>query len=539
MTRPARFTIGVFRVDPRRNAIISPDGEVALEPKVMDVLCLLAAHPGEVLAREAIIDGVWGRAFGADESLTRAISHLRKAFGDARNPPQVIETIPKRGYRLIAPVAFEVGPTGEALVRRHVWRWAVPLALLIAVLAMAGWYRLHSRSATASEDGLFVLVAPFDGAGAMAHGLSNQVAVALSRASLIHVQKTPVPLGEARLAYAVHGMVQPLGRGIRVTIEITDARGESLWAGNFDRPDALDTPAQDELVGAIAGGIDNRLLSAAKDTIRAKPPQSLKPWELVLLATWVPGSDEVFLQPHKPDALWPQQRALQLDPNYAPAHASLASALAYHALFTPDADVADMRKAAAQHAEQAKALAPYDAGVLYELATYYRLIGDRAAAQAALRRVIELQPDHPVARYDRPFVDGLCSDRGAQAAKALEAMLGRLAPDNPVRWVVLSHLADLSLAAGDYPAAIDQAARSRDIVRQTWSGVTLAAALAAQGKTLEAMRVSRETQLEWPRLHWTSFADTMIPDWCMGGTQQAKVAGAFRTLGLLEATAAH
>lgn len=531
MTRPARFTIGGFRVDPGRNAISGPDGEAALEPKIMDVLCLLAAHPGEVLSREAIIDGVWGHAFGADESLTRAISHLRKVFGDARNPAQVIETIPKRGYRLIAPVAFDVGEAGQAPSRERSWRWAVPLAILIALLAIAGWYRLNSRSATASDGGLLVLIAPFDGGSALAHSLSNQVAVALSRASLIHVQKIAVPPTEGRLTYAVHGIVQPLGRGIRVTIELTDARGESLWAGNFDRPNLLDTAGQDELIGAIAGEIDNRLLSAAKDSIRAKPPQSLKPWELVLLATWVPGSDEVFLQPHKPDALWPQRRALQLDPNYAPAHASLASALAYHALFTPGADVMGMRKAAAQHAEQAKALAPYDAGVLYELATYYRLIGDRAAAQAALQRVIALQPDHPVARFDQPFFEGLCSDRSAQAANTLRAMLDRLQPDNPVRWVVLSHLADLSLAAGDYPGAAEQAARSRQIVRMTWSGITLAAALGERGQNAEAARIARETKLEWPGLDWARFD---VGAWCLGGPRQAAATAAFRHLRAVE-----
>jgi len=495
----------------------------------MDVLCLLADHPGEVLARDAIIDGVWGHAFGADESLTRAISHLRKTFGDTRNPAQVIETIPKRGYRLIAPVAFDVGEGGEPLSGGRLWRWAVPLGILLMLLAAAGWYRLRGTPAIASDDGISVAVARFDGANARA--LSDQLSVALSRASLIHVRKN-APAGAGPLAYAVHGSVQPLGRGERVTIELTDARtGESLWAGNFDRPAALDTAGQDELVAAIAGELDNRLLSAAKETIRAKPAQSLKPWELVLLATWVPGSDEVFLQPHKPDALWPQQRALQLDPNYAPAHASFASALAYHALFNPKADVARMRAAAAKHAEQAKALAPYDAGVLYELATYYRLIGDRVSAQATLQRVIALQPDHPVARFDQPFVDGLCSDRSAQAAKALNGMLDRLAPDNPVRWVVLSHLADLSLATGDYVAAAEQAARSRQIVRMTWSGITLAAALGERGQNAEAARVAHETKLEWPGLDWARFD---VGAWCLNGPRQAAASVAFRHLGAVE-----
>src|SRR4029453_658677 len=87
--------------EPGRNRVTGPGGETALQPKVIDVLCALAERPGEVLSRADLIDQVWGRGFGADESLTRALSQLRKAFGDTRDVPHLIETISKRGYRLI------------------------------------------------------------------------------------------------------------------------------------------------------------------------------------------------------------------------------------------------------------------------------------------------------------------------------------------------------------------------------------------------------------------------------------------------------
>src|SRR4051794_19327589 len=100
------FRIGDYHVDPNRNRVTGPAGESPLQPKVIDVLCALAERHGEVLSRSDLIDRVWGKEFGADESLTRAISQLRKAFGDTREVPQVIETISKRGYRLmVAPVA--------------------------------------------------------------------------------------------------------------------------------------------------------------------------------------------------------------------------------------------------------------------------------------------------------------------------------------------------------------------------------------------------------------------------------------------------
>jgi DNA-binding winged helix-turn-helix (wHTH) protein len=97
--RTEPFRLGDRTIFPRRNRIRGPSGEVHLEPRVMDVLGVLAAEDGNVLSRESLIARVWAVQYGGDESLTRAISILRKALGTA-----AIETIAKRGYRLAAPV---------------------------------------------------------------------------------------------------------------------------------------------------------------------------------------------------------------------------------------------------------------------------------------------------------------------------------------------------------------------------------------------------------------------------------------------------
>jgi DNA-binding winged helix-turn-helix (wHTH) protein/TolB-like protein len=540
VTETRRFTIGGFRVDPARNVVAGPAGEVPIEPKIMDVLCLLAAHPGEVLSRDTIIDQVWGRAFGADESLTRAVSRLRKLFGDARSPAQVIETISKRGYRLIAPVSYQDGAPSVGAAVPRTRRYALTIALVaLLALALGGiLYVVRAPARPPDDEGVGVLVRPFEAVGPVsteAHALSEQVAVALSRASLLHIVKGGEDRGRDDAAYVVRGSIQPLEAGLRLTVEIADPKtGESLWAGNFDRPQKLGPAGGDELVSAVSGEIDNRLLGFAKKALQRKSPLEMRPWELTLLATWVPGSDQVFLHPHTADATWLQRRALALDPNYAPAHASLAQALAYYALFTRDAPVERMRREAALHARLARALAPYDAGVLYQLASYYRMIGDRAGAQSALERVIALQPDHPVARLDLTFVRGLCGPQGAAAAATLRQALGQISADNPVRAVALSHLADIELGLGNFAAAAQAAGKSHDIVHQTWSGMTLAAALAEQDRSGEALRISQETKMEWPGLDWARFGIDMVPAWCLGGPGQTRVAGAFRQLGALE-----
>ena len=79
---------------PERNMIAGPDGETGIEPKIMQVLCVLASEPGRVFSRAELIDKVWGTEFGADESLTRAISLLRKALGDTRSEPAISKPSP-------------------------------------------------------------------------------------------------------------------------------------------------------------------------------------------------------------------------------------------------------------------------------------------------------------------------------------------------------------------------------------------------------------------------------------------------------------
>ncbi|NRA30014.1 MAG: winged helix-turn-helix domain-containing protein [Parvularculaceae bacterium] len=96
--------IGAFELRPDRGVLLYGESSFHLEPKVCDVLCRLARHPGDLVTREVLLDDVWGRSYGADESLTRAVSILRKTFkSDAER--LYIETVPKKGYRLVAPVA--------------------------------------------------------------------------------------------------------------------------------------------------------------------------------------------------------------------------------------------------------------------------------------------------------------------------------------------------------------------------------------------------------------------------------------------------
>ncbi|MCI0408904.1 MAG: winged helix-turn-helix domain-containing protein, partial [Acidobacteria bacterium] len=98
------FQTGRWRVEPELNQVASDGKTVHLEPKVMQVLVRLAERAGEVVSKQDLFSAVWPDTFVTDDVLTRAVSELRKALGDAGRPPQIIQTVPKRGYRLLMPV---------------------------------------------------------------------------------------------------------------------------------------------------------------------------------------------------------------------------------------------------------------------------------------------------------------------------------------------------------------------------------------------------------------------------------------------------
>ena len=138
----APFRLAGHRVDPSLNRITAPSGAtVQVEPKIMQVLAVLAERAGHVVSRDDLMARVWNGVFVTDDALHRAIRELRRLFGDEAERPRVIETIRKRGYRLIAavePVAAASPTTAipAPVVPRPQSDWMPgPLALIVLLAA--------------------------------------------------------------------------------------------------------------------------------------------------------------------------------------------------------------------------------------------------------------------------------------------------------------------------------------------------------------------------------------------------------------------
>ena len=136
MSQP--FVLGEWRIEPSLNQITRlARGSVSqrITPKAMNVLVALVARVGELVTREELLASVWPDVHVQEEVLTRAIADLRKALDDDRKEPRYIETIPKRGYRVIAAV-----PSVEKLSSRPrlpLWGGALAVAAIASVVAWA------------------------------------------------------------------------------------------------------------------------------------------------------------------------------------------------------------------------------------------------------------------------------------------------------------------------------------------------------------------------------------------------------------------
>ncbi len=109
------FTLGEFQVRPLQGLLVGPKGDHHLQPKVVDVLLCLASSPGQVVEHSEILEKVWGSPDASQDALIHAISELRSGLTDRADSPQYIQTIPKRGYRLVCAIGPSTGPVQAAV----------------------------------------------------------------------------------------------------------------------------------------------------------------------------------------------------------------------------------------------------------------------------------------------------------------------------------------------------------------------------------------------------------------------------------------
>jgi TolB-like protein len=239
-------------VIPTLNNLSSEGRTVRLEPKVMGVLLCLARHPGETRTKEQLFQAVWPNTIVTEDVLKRCIAELRRAFCDDARNPRVIETISKRGYRLIAPIGAPATASAPA--------------------------------ETAAGDSIAVL--PFLNMSAdpendyFADGITEEIIDSLAqipglrvvaRTSAFSYKGKNIDLrivGEQLQARNVlEGSVRRAGNRLRITAQLVNAvNGYHLWSERYDREITDVFATQEEIARAIAERLKMTLICPPHQT---------------------------------------------------------------------------------------------------------------------------------------------------------------------------------------------------------------------------------------------------------------------------------
>ncbi len=301
--------VGNWRVHPRRNEI-SRDGEaLRLEPKVIEVLVYLAQSAGQVVGREELLSAVWPGVVVGDDALTQAIIKLRKALGDDAHLPTYIETISKRGYRLIAPVESATEFKAPAalvptsLLRRRLIAIAIAGGVLLGALGawVASW-RSADRGAATSPPIIAVLpLSNLTGDAKREYfsdGITEDIINALGRFSGLRVisrnsvesfktrsMSAPAIGSELGARYVVEGSVREAEGKLRVAVELSDAeKGIVLWSDRYDGEGSDVFEIQDRIVKNIVGLLAVKVTRLEQERAASKHPENLAAYDLVLRA---------------------------------------------------------------------------------------------------------------------------------------------------------------------------------------------------------------------------------------------------------------
>src|SRR5262249_43738495 len=130
------FRLGDWLVQPAQCRLSSDDRTIQVRDKVMDLLTYLSEGAGEVVSKEPLLDHVWGWTAVSESALTRTVAELRQALGDDADDPRLLETIQKRGYRLIGAIAPVERATGHAAAPARRSRRTAGLTLMFGAAAL-------------------------------------------------------------------------------------------------------------------------------------------------------------------------------------------------------------------------------------------------------------------------------------------------------------------------------------------------------------------------------------------------------------------
>lgn len=344
LTAGMKIPVASHTLDLGREVLLDGDGRVVeLRPQAYQVLRHLVVHAGQLVSKEELLAAVWPNLIVTDDSLVQAIGDIRRGLGQPGR--EVVRTIPRRGYMLVAPAtapATDDQPQLSASTGLHRARSVLFVGSILACVALATlaslWLKFGAHGTTEANRGdrPSIAVLPFkdpNGNGEaqlLARGIAEDLVAELSRAhglrvvshqSSFQLAVPGTPLAQVgqqlRTRYLADGTVHREGEQLRILVELLDTQdGRVVWS--FARlVDPAGVPAaQQALVGRIAGTLLEKVRNTEERRAVAQAPKSLDVYVLT-------AHGKSMMHKYSPQGMRDARRffeqALAIDPNYAPA----------------------------------------------------------------------------------------------------------------------------------------------------------------------------------------------------------------------------
>jgi TolB-like protein/DNA-binding winged helix-turn-helix (wHTH) protein/Tfp pilus assembly protein PilF len=441
VTARDRVRFGVFELHLETGELRKSGVLLHLPPQPFKVLTLLASRRGQLVTREEIRDQIWGSEtfVDFDHGLNFAIKKIRDTLGDDPETPRYIETVPRRGYRFIAPVEAGAespervpasGPDGAApagagrpRVASLQGRWMLVagsgavLAIAALLLALnAGSLRdrlltaMHLKSALTPPRYESIAVLPFENLSRdpeqeyFADGLTDALITDLgqivtlrviSRTSVMQYKgaKKPLPqiARELNVDAVVEGTVQRSGGRARITAQLLEARTDRhLWAESYERGAEDVIGLEKQVALAIAHEISGRLTTVGEARLASTRTTNPRAYDAYLHGRHLWG--ERTAEPETAARAYFEQ-ALREDPDFALAYSGLADYYSVSWFVKTDPVLAEKyaRKAVALEPELAEGHASLGIAAVYQ--------HKFAEGEKELRRAIDLNPNYAMAHH--------------------------------------------------------------------------------------------------------------------------------------------
>jgi TolB-like protein/DNA-binding winged helix-turn-helix (wHTH) protein/Tfp pilus assembly protein PilF len=427
VTSARRLAFGAYEADPHSGELTKDGKRVRLQAQPFQLLVMLLERPGQLVTREEICQKLWSTDtfVDFDHSLGTAINKVREVLNDSVAEPRFVETIPRRGYRFIAPVTVVDPPPvpqkppaelGRAPLRKShflsVVGVGVAAALLVSVLIawnFHGWRQRLSFRPSASPPVKSIAVLPLLNLSSdpdqqfFADGVTDELITNLAQIGSLRVishtstmaysgthKSAPQIARELGVDALVEGSVVRSGNRVRITAQLIHAASDRhLWARTYERELSDVLTVQGEVAREIADSISLRLTPQERAQLSRSHPMNPEIALLYFKGSYflnkldAPRAEEAFTE------------AIHLDPNSAESWAGLADALHTMGAVGQQYDAFPRARDAANKALEIDPSQPQALMVLGIVSFLYDW--NPTESEAFFRRSLEVRPGNAVA----------------------------------------------------------------------------------------------------------------------------------------------